>query len=1041
MAGIEHDILCNFGGMEQNNLKDILHDPDNIECIGPLVQDSPYIETDSISNFLSNFADSFSVMSLNTQSLNAKFDSLVTFLSQLNDKKFAFSAICLQETWIQCPINGYSLLSIQDYTTLPLAPTVSTHSGLVTYLHKSFTYKVRNFPIHSDVWEGQFLDIYHPNIKHKITICNIYRPPRENVELIHTFISDVVPILEQLSKENSEVLFLGDFNLDLLKVNQKAIIGTYLDTFVGSGFIPSITLPTRIHTSATLIDNIFYKFSNNVQSIQSGIILNPLSDHLPCFSCINFQTKLRTPPKLIKIQTFNETALNNFITEIESMDIVSKMNRQSNLDPNINYQIFEESIKLAKEKHFPIKTVKNNKRKHKLSPWITKGIINSINYRDKLYKQLKTTSPANIQYQTIKQNLKVYNSILKTSIRNAKASFYHAQFERHKHDSRKTWNVLNKILHKNANIKQFPEYFKVDGDNISDKQTIADRFNNFFATIGSNMSPNLPTSEQLSFMQYLKRENNSSFSFHQTTPKEIEKTISKLQTKNSSGHDDISSKVIKGITRFIAEPLSIIINQSFETGIFPDKLKLSKVIPIFKKDDDTLFTNYRPISLLPVLSKVFEKVAYIQFYNYLKHNKLLYCSQHGFRSAHSTETAAYELIDKINSFLDNGFLSVSVFLDLSKAFDVLDHTILIEKLRFYGVIDSSLDWFISYLNGRHQFTLYDDYTSNITQVSTGVPQGSVLGPLLFLVYINDIYSSLNNCHTILYADDTTLTFPLSPNHVESGISEINKELSNVHKWLKLNKLILNANKTRYIVFHYSQRQIDFETFPELFIDGTSIVRTQEFNFLGLLIHENLNWKPHISKISIKIARVIGTLRRLQNILPPHVLKTIYNSLILPHINYCILAWGNSYSRILNLQKKSVRVMNRAKYNAHTSPLFKNTNILTVPDIFTLKSLKFYYKYKHKNVPSYFDDMFTPLPNPNPYPTRNSNTPLPQTPIHSTSSAAMRYTTLKIIDAMPPLITEKINTHSYEGFSTYIKRYLIGLYPEHCVIRDCYVCNS
>ena len=318
--------------------------------------------------------------------------------------------------------------------------------------------------------------------------------------------------------------------------------------------------------------------------------------------------------------------------------------------------------------------------------------------------------------------------------------------------------------------------------------------------------------------------------------------------------------MLKALSPAIAPVLTMIINQSLCTGIFPNRLKIAKVLPLFKKGDIYYFDNYRPISLLPTVSKIFEKVVYKQLYDYFSKNSLIYKSQYGFRHLHSTELAALELADRLSSNLDDGEIPITIFLDLSKAFDTLDHKILLSKLKYYGLSESALQWFSSYLTDRLQYIHVEGTDSNMLPISTGVPQGSVLGPLLFLIYMNDVSEASDKLHSILFADDTTLTNPICSFDLSTSnnkfdktkISEsINQELHKIFEWLAVNKLSLNVAKTKFMLFHYRQRNID-DIVPNLAINGHIIERVHEFNFLGIIFDEHLDWKQHRQKVANKI---------------------------------------------------------------------------------------------------------------------------------------------------------------------------------------------
>ena len=500
-------------------------------------------------------------------------------------------------------------------------------------------------------------------------------------------------------------------------------------------------------------------------------------------------------------------------------------------------------------------------------------MIRSIKFRDNLYNRLKLLPLESELHHTTKINLTTCNKILQKSIRAAKFSYYNDQFTKYKSDSRKTWSTISSIMSRKNNGKNHPDYFLLNNARISDKKNIAEKFNTFFTNIGPKLSNEIPAPQGISYKTFLKQKISCAFNFNLVEVKDIIDTINKLAPKSSCGYDNISTKLLKQLSPIVSPFITVIINQSLCTGIFPDKLKIAKVLPLFKKGNIHLFDNYRPISLLPSISKVFEKIVYKQVYDYFLTHKLIYNSQYGFRHLHSTELAALELSDRLMQNLDKGKIPIAVYLDLSKAFDTLDHYILLEKLMYYGIKGTELSWFQSYLSNRRQYVHFDDSDSSLLTISTGVPQGSILGPLLFLIYMNDISEASDKFYSILYADDTTLTEPLcsfdvladSRNFNRSILTEnINRELKAIHIWLCVNKLSLNIPKTKFMIFHHKQRKID-NFIPELKINDYVIERVCEFNFLGLIIDESLSWNAHIQKVSNKISRTLGTLNRLKRL--------------------------------------------------------------------------------------------------------------------------------------------------------------------------------
>ena len=692
--------------------------------------------------------------------------------------------------------------------------------------------------------------------------------------------------------------------------------------------------------------------------------------------------------------------------------------------PKEAFECFFETIGRCVESAFPEINVQTNKKISPLNPWMTNALMTSRKRKQKLASK-KIRNPTDENISIFKNYIKIYNKLIRAS----KINYYKTKFEEYSTNMRKTWDTIRDVIGSKKRKENIPDYFKEKGALITGSIEIAEGFNSFFAGIGPELANSIKPSH-LNFKAFLGTPISENFIFNHVTSKMIIDMAGKLKPKNSSGPDHISSKLLKKILPIIINPLCHIFNLSLKTGYIPTILKTAKVVPIFKSGDKHNFTNYRPISLISSFAKLLEKIVAKQVFGFLYKHKILYKHQYGFRRGHNTSHPLFHFLDKIHTALNKNDLeyTISVFLDLKKAFDTVDHNILLKKMEHYGFKGTANNWFKNYLSDRVQYVNINGKNSTSLSMECGVPQGSVLGPLLFLIFINDLPNA-TNFFTLLFADDTTFQF--SSKNLNLLFTTANSELEKASNWFQVNKLTLNVSKTKYILFRTKNMPVDF-TNLQLKIGEESIERIGSnckkkfFKFVGHHIDEFLTWDHQISHVHGKLASANYAIARTKNFLPTKIRKTLYNSLFRSHMEFGIMAWGgvssNKLKKITTIQKKCIRNVAGKKHRSHTDPLFSFLNIMKFEDLFKYNCSNFMHKYILNKQPESFKDMFQPLSEPN-----------------RTNGYIIPRVKSKFLDQFPTSFLPKIwnenslnqkHIKSINSFKNSLQKLFISTYPPH-----------
>ena len=801
--------------------------------------------TSAIKNKFGNVSlhDMFSLCHIDIRSLKA---NLPAFESCLGHLEMEVSVIGMSETWLQdCNCNLYN---VAGYNLIENHRSTKKGGGVAIFLKQGISYQNRNDLKHmGDIYESVFIEIDKDAFSkdNNVIIGVIYRPPGTDLEIFNEHINI---LLNKLKNDYKFCYLKCDSNVNLLNYGKNRETTDFVDALHSNSFVSLINRPTRVNgDSATLIDNIFTNCFSNIHDTFQCLIQTDISDHFPIIH-VDGSVKQANIDTYILRRNMSQRNKHDFLCAMSNVDwssIHSEMCTQG------AFSLFHSTLVNHYNKHFPMQKIKLKYNCRK--PWLTQGLKDAIKVKNKLYKKYQKINAVahEIAYKTYRNKL---NHILKC----AERKHYSDLLNDNKNNVKRTWQILKSIVNKNKTTK-FQDKFKLsDGTFTSDKSMISTKFNEFFIGIGPNLAQNIQR-QSVTPLSLMGQSWVNSIYLHEVTSEEIIKILQSLKN-GAAGYDGINASTLKLVSSLIVNPLRYICNLSLIEGVFPTELKIANVLPLYKSDDPFCFNNYRPVSLLCVLSKVFEKFMYNRLLNFLEEHKFFVNEQFGFRKSHSSYMALMTLMDKLIESLDKGEYIMGIFLDFSKAFDTVDHEILLKKLYHYGIRGSAYDWFYSYLSDRKQYVTYNGFSSATKCVTCGVPQGSILGPLLFLIYINDRCGVCEYTTPILFADDTNLF--CCGNYLGVMEKKVNSELTQISTWLKVNKLSLNVKKTHYMVFTRKKRQIRLN----IKIDGHSIAEVQDTKFLGVYIDNKLNWKKHTSYLASKISKGIGMIIKARHYL-------------------------------------------------------------------------------------------------------------------------------------------------------------------------------
>jgi hypothetical protein len=841
------------------------------------------------------------IVYVNARSVRNKFDEIEEMLKGMQD---TIHILVIAETWLN--EGEESFYNIAGYQSTFASRVNGKGGGVAIYTHNTLNISILERNSNENSVLG--LQVQSKHFK-TLNIYALYRKPSSNV-------SDFLNNLETiLCNSRQDTIIIGDFNIDIHKTSQTS--KTYINTLKSYNyFICNTDIPTRTtETSVSLIDHIISNRKNTSSCISN--VDHPLSDHniliLDHFNSMKLHPNNRLPlsqnnPKINNVML--KTYLENHTFPYDIGDSIDQ-----------NYNKFIEYLKKVMDSCTFKPKLKIGNRQQANTPWFDSKLDLLIKERNSIFKQWKR-DPSDNSLATLKNQAR--NKV--TNYRRlVKARYYTKIFNENVNNPRQTWKTINSIL-ANApqNKKTQVDCLLINNTETSDPKHICTEFNNFFISVGSNLANTIPSYSDDTDTIYTVPKATHSFFMHRTNKSEILRIISDLKKRSSPGLDGITPAILQICRDQLVDHLVLLVNESLSTGIFPDQLKIAKIVPVYKSECKKNVSNYRPISVLSVFSKIFEQVIKYRFTKYLTQNNLLASQQYGFRKGSNTKCAAFDFISNIQKYLDDGEYATGIFIDLKKAFDTVDHNILLSKLEYLGVVGTPLKLFCSYLTNRNCLVQIGENFSEFGKISCGVPQGSILGPLLFLVYINDVTKWGIQGTLQLYADDTIIFYHGRSLKELEGVMQ--SDLSHLANWLRVNKLSLNLKKTSYMLFG-SKKHVCLN----ISLGNSLIEKTNVTKYLGLLIDSNLSWSHQFDLVKSKVAPVTGVLYRLRSLLPKPTLLSIYYAMIHSHLVYLSCVWGfatkKQISEIQVLQNRALRNILGLPWDTHIRDIYRQTEIL------------------------------------------------------------------------------------------------------------------